>query len=394
MGLVVLTLLAAVPSQTDFDSTYFRTNALPVTIVGPLTNWAKLSTNAAGGSAVWTNIASGLGNVGSFLTPLDPNPSITWTTNHTGLNYRGNSLIFFAVSPMQSLSTLAQIASTNDDIFAIGGGAMNFDGIGGSITGSHDILALGDDVFGSATIINSLDLTAIADDAFYDAKIDTCNDLFAAGNSVFLSAKITNSANFFGAGHYVMAGSTIINSQDFLALGNKGLYSATTTNASDVTSIGFEAFSQAALTNSTGAMAIGYQAGKGDSGSLNLAFALGPKAHVTNNYDFTFGFSSNNYFFPGASARFDNNVTGVSGFSSTATDAVIAFTSTGITNSLGKVGVARFDGTTITYVVKNNANTPVYTNTVSVGHATEIIQSGGAIVITAGSGVAGTVSPF
>lgn len=81
------------------------------------------------------------------------------------------------------------------------------------------------------------------------------------------------------------------------------------------------------------------------------------------------------------------------GFSSLATDAFLTFTSTGITNSLGKLANARFDGTAVTYVVKNNAGTPVYTNAVAVGHAFEELQAGGAIVITAGSGVTGTLAP-
>lgn len=98
--------------------------------------------------------------------------------------------------------------------------------------------------------------------------------------------------------------------------------------------------------------------------------------------------------FGSGSATFKGAVLGESGISSTATDAFLTFTETGLTNTLGKVGVARFDGTALTYVVKNNANTAVYTNTVSVGHATEIIQAGGAVVITAGSGVVGIMSPF
>jgi hypothetical protein len=48
LTLGVLALLAAVPSQIDFDTTYFATNALPMTLVGNLTNWSKLSTNNIG----------------------------------------------------------------------------------------------------------------------------------------------------------------------------------------------------------------------------------------------------------------------------------------------------------------------------------------------------------
>lgn len=39
IGAALLSLIAAVPSQTDFDPAYFRTNALPVTLVAPWTNF-------------------------------------------------------------------------------------------------------------------------------------------------------------------------------------------------------------------------------------------------------------------------------------------------------------------------------------------------------------------
>lgn len=45
MGSGVLLLLAAIPSQTDFDSNYFLTNSLPISLKGNLTNWSSLNTN-------------------------------------------------------------------------------------------------------------------------------------------------------------------------------------------------------------------------------------------------------------------------------------------------------------------------------------------------------------
>lgn len=82
------------------------------------------------------------------------------------------------------------------------------------------------------------------------------------------------------------------------------------------------------------------------------------------------------------------------GFSSTATDSLAVIAATGWTNSFGKNAVVRFDGTAMTYVVYNNAGTAQYTNAVSVGHATELLQTGGKLIITAGTGVSGTASPF
>lgn len=56
LGVGLLVVLAAVPSQTDFSGTYFQTNTLPISLVGSLTNWAKLNTNiVAVGDSSWTN---------------------------------------------------------------------------------------------------------------------------------------------------------------------------------------------------------------------------------------------------------------------------------------------------------------------------------------------------
>lgn len=82
------------------------------------------------------------------------------------------------------------------------------------------------------------------------------------------------------------------------------------------------------------------------------------------------------------------------GFSSFSTDAAVSISPTGWTNSFGKNAVVRFDGAGITYHVLNNSGISVYTNSVTLGHSTEILQPNGAIVITAGSSVEGTASPF
>lgn len=82
------------------------------------------------------------------------------------------------------------------------------------------------------------------------------------------------------------------------------------------------------------------------------------------------------------------------GFSSSAIDAPLEITATGRTNTLGKNAVARMDGTNLVYVVKNNAGTAIYTNSIAVGRATELLQSGGALVITSGTLTYGNVTPF
>lgn len=82
------------------------------------------------------------------------------------------------------------------------------------------------------------------------------------------------------------------------------------------------------------------------------------------------------------------------GFKSLAADATVSIASTGWTNSFGKAAVVRFDGTAMTYTVYDNAGTSLYTNAVSVGHSTELLQTGAKLIITAGTGVSGRASPF
>lgn len=99
--------------------------------------------------------------------------------------------------------------------------------------------------------------------------------------------------------------------------------------------------------------------------------------------------------FPPERFGIDTNglVRAFSGFSSTATDAALPFGTDGVTNTFGKLAVGRFDGTNVIYKVLNNAGTPVYTNAVAIGRATELLQAGGKIVVTSGT-VIGTLQPL
>lgn len=51
---LTVTTWASVPAATDFDSAYFRTSSLPVTIVGPLTNLANGDGSALTSAGAWT----------------------------------------------------------------------------------------------------------------------------------------------------------------------------------------------------------------------------------------------------------------------------------------------------------------------------------------------------
>ncbi len=82
------------------------------------------------------------------------------------------------------------------------------------------------------------------------------------------------------------------------------------------------------------------------------------------------------------------------GVASTDTTAAVAIAATGWTNLFSKNATVFVSGTAVTFTVKNNAGTPVFTNAVAFTGAIPIpIQSGGAVV-TSGTGVTGFATPF
>lgn len=102
LGAGVLLLLAAVPSQTDFDGTYFKTNSLPISLTGYLTNWAKLDTNASGGDTIWTTNSDGvisplgtgqLTNTLRFTSGLPSNATNSAVIITTATNWDNGSLL-------------------------------------------------------------------------------------------------------------------------------------------------------------------------------------------------------------------------------------------------------------------------------------------------------------
>ena len=82
------------------------------------------------------------------------------------------------------------------------------------------------------------------------------------------------------------------------------------------------------------------------------------------------------------------------GLGSLATDAAINIPAAGWTNSVGKNATVYFDGTGVTFIVFNNALTPVYTNAATVTHGTVNLQPGGGISFTAGSLITGRATPW
>lgn len=97
--------------------------------------------------------------------------------------------------------------------------------------------------------------------------------------------------------------------------------------------------------------------------------------------------------FTANAGQFTNSLVCIAGLSSSDTTASVAISATGWTNTFGKNAAVYFDGTAMTYTVKNNAGTPVYTNTAAVVGASVILQVNGAVVIS-GVGVAGRATAF
>jgi hypothetical protein len=99
------------------------------------------------------------------------------------------------------------------------------------------------------------------------------------------------------------------------------------------------------------------------------------------------GSSTNNLFVPGM-------LSVTNGLSSLDTTAAAAIDPTGYTNTLGKLCRVFYNGTAVTTVMKDAANTPYYTNAVALtGSDMIILQASEAIVIT-GTGVTGVRKPL
>lgn len=88
------------------------------------------------------------------------------------------------------------------------------------------------------------------------------------------------------------------------------------------------------------------------------------------------------------------SITSVDGFSSTSTTAAVDGGTGGYTNAMGKVAVCEIDGIGLTYTIYNNAGTAMYTNPATVIHAEVLLQNGGKVLVTAGTGVTTRARPF
>lgn len=229
--------------------------------------------------------------------------------------------------------------------------------------GCGDILNIGHNAGYGMTVNNgSFDVNMYGDNSGYQSSIDNSYDINAYGAYSGYLIKVTNSHNIFLNGFFSAQSALINASHDVYVLGS-GLQSST-------------------ITNTYGLYALGENAGNSISGAWTNVVLIGDGA--------TIGATGKNQVILGTSMTME----APGGFISKATDAAVAIAATGWTNTFGKNAVVRFDGTTVTYVIYNNAGTSIYTNAVSVGHGTEILQPSGKIIMTAGSGISGVAAPF
>lgn len=158
LGLCVFVVIAADVTTTMFDTTYFSATDTKVTLVGTLTNWSKLSTNAAGGSAITALTgdvtATGPGSAAATLAAAgtagtyrsvttDAKGRVTAGTAPTtiagygltdAVNKAGDTMTGPLVPPSYSLSTLPASSSganiwCSDCVLPLGtGGLFYYDG--------------------------------------------------------------------------------------------------------------------------------------------------------------------------------------------------------------------------------------------------------------------------
>ncbi len=212
----------------------------------------------------------------------------------------------------------------------------------------------------NSTIHNkNSDIYGFGDNNFSNGSFHNCDDIYGLGAGTFQSAIFSGTA--FGDVNYIFG------------FGNQILFNSRVTNSFSVSAFGGPALSGAILNNTEGLMALGHNAGNSISGAYTNVVIIGSGASV--------GATGANKVIIGGDMTLQSTA-----FSSLATDAAVAISATGWTNSYGKDAFAWAQGTNVTYVIYNNAGTAVRTNTLVAGtHILIPLQSLGKFIVTAGS---------
>lgn len=245
------------------------------------------SGNVVGESRLWTNLPSltdmegGTVYGSGYLNPQSIRVQIAenYLTNFFGEPSISLSIGNASADPMV-------MAQNGANVFNIG----YHSGEGMTVTNVYDVYNIGD--------ANSRTLSLFKSDDVYTFGDNNANNVYG-----------TNVVDIFGIGYGNLTGAKLDGPFDIYALGNQCFVNAKLTNCNNLYAIGQRAGYAMTLTSCTDIYSIGLYANQSLTGTgLSHMFALGSNAVCTNSNDFVIGDSAYNYFFPGASAQFDNAV--------------------------------------------------------------------------------------
>lgn len=113
LALLLMSLVAmgAVPSQTDFDSTYFLTSSLPISVTGNLTNWQKLATNVTASTAMTGTVSNNVVSAGLLSVDATKTNGIAATAAHIistlGFTPANSNSVPASANPTATVATTA-----------------------------------------------------------------------------------------------------------------------------------------------------------------------------------------------------------------------------------------------------------------------------------------------
>lgn len=179
----------------------------------------------------------------------------------------------------------------------------------------------------SAALNTSSYLYNFGQQAGMSQKLTNTSAVYNWGSFAGMSQVVTNGQKIFNLGYNAGYASKSDGAQAWFNIGDTAAYQQTNTAGNQVMNIGAQAGDFTDLEYVTNFLAIGHLAGKQSqitnstdvlligNNIMNLAGSgfnhvavIGSGGKVTNANDFVFGDSDYNYFFPGASARFDGPI--------------------------------------------------------------------------------------
>lgn len=306
--------------------------------------------NNLGPQAGQNSIIEGSTFIGNIGKGAGDSAAITNSTIVLNFFQGGLSQVLSNVTDMLNVGSSGGSFQVANDSYTV----INFyGGVSAVQSGSHEIGNFGLSAGNFQTNINSFDIENY-------------------GNVSGLQGYNSNTFNVFNGQH---GGEFQVNfdSARLLNLGDGSGIHQTNHASQYISNLGPFAGENQDLTNSFGITSIGYKAGRDVTGTHTNVVLIGQFS--------TIGATGNDQVILGPNMT----LTAPGGFSSLATDAAVAITTTGITNNLGKLAFAYIEGTNLVFTLKDSSNTPYFTNSVVIGIQALPVQAGGAITISAGT---------